>query len=210
MPEYVDVSRLKLGSFNPKSRTEKAALKTLRESIESRGFLEEFPIIVGNDGKTIGDGHRRYTVAKELGHTKVPVQFSKLPAQEIFALQMQGKKNMNTLQMLQSVDSGVSVEDFPASFKTKYNQAIRLCGDDVIKILLDHDTSPDIINRLKKVLDYITRCAPERDTDQKFAVKVLRWAIHNNMGYRMRQFVDMGGPVATLLWAIDSNKPLPR
>ena len=77
-----------MGGFNPKSRTEQSALKTLRESMELRGFLPEFPIIVGNDNVTIGDGHRRYTVAKSLGMEKVPVQFSNLPAQEIFSLQI--------------------------------------------------------------------------------------------------------------------------
>lgn len=204
------INDLNMGAFNPKSRTEQSALKTLRESMELRGFLPEFPIIVGNDEKTIGDGHRRYTVAKQLGLDRVPVQMSNLPAQEIFALQMQGKKNMNTLQMLQSVDNGVSVNDFPAAFRTKYNQAVKLCGSDVIRVLLDYETSPDIINRLKKVLDYIVAQKPSLEANQTYAMKVLKWAIHNNMGYRMRQFVDMGGPITTLLWAIDSNKPLPR
>ena len=76
---YVPVAELNPAPYNPRTWSEEA-IRQLRESIESFGLVD--PILVNSaverKNVVIG-GHFRLKVAKDLGHTEVPVVYLNIP-----------------------------------------------------------------------------------------------------------------------------------
>jgi len=206
----VPISEIKMGKFNPQSRTEPKRLKQLEESMIGRGFLPEFPIIVGNDGETIGDGHRRYSVARKLGFTHVPVIYSDLSAEDVYALQNEGKLKPNNSELLEASTLGIDIYKLPKTFQKHYANIIKYCGHNAIEYMVDRGLSPTQIEYVSKAIKYIQRQAPEIIIDTEYGFKVLQWMSSNNQSYRSRRFVEDGENVDRLIHAIDKNKPLPR
>ncbi len=65
----LDTDLINLSPFNPPDRTEPEALKKMRKLVEETGkILDTIAVVDWGDGTyVIADGHRRYTVAQELG-----------------------------------------------------------------------------------------------------------------------------------------------
>lgn len=70
---YVSPSRLVAWGPNPAHRVDTTlpAFQKLLQSVRENGGVQ-VPIVVWTDRRTILDGHRRWTVAKELGLEKIP------------------------------------------------------------------------------------------------------------------------------------------
>ena len=75
--ELIDIADLKTDSQNP-NRMSKIQHKALSESIKRFGFIVP---IIANKELVIADGEQRWTVAKSLGMSKVPV--IRLPIEEV-------------------------------------------------------------------------------------------------------------------------------
>ncbi len=117
---------------------------------------------------------------------------------------------MNGRQLLESMINGVPLEEFPKAFKSFYRSIIETCGEDAIQYIAEHDTSPSIIQDIRRVLTFIRRHAPEFILDKPSAFSILKWAMSNNQIRRARFFIENGGNVDRLLNAIARNRPLPR
>ncbi len=83
----VDPQKLKGASFVPASRVLPASLSALIDSMRNGGFHPWAPIVVGVEG-VIGDGHRRWAVAKYLGVLRVPVVYTNRKAADIWGANM--------------------------------------------------------------------------------------------------------------------------
>ena len=73
--EVVPVAKLKPSKYNPPDRVESgigSLMTNVKKNMECTEYGLLAPIVVAND-YTIIDGHRRYTVAVNLGIKKVPV-----------------------------------------------------------------------------------------------------------------------------------------
>lgn len=203
------VSTLRAGSFNPGIRTQPEHMVDLIKSMGSRGFLPEFPIIVGSDRVTIGDGHRRFHAAKHLGILEVPVIYSQYTAAQVFAMQFDGRRAIKTEELLDASTRGISVEDMPAYFKQRYAQVIKFCGEPAVRYLVDRNLSPSKVNYVSLIANYFKRTINITHTPV-YGMRVLTWLVENNTAYAVRLYVSAAKDPTYLKYVIDHNLPLER
>lgn len=90
----VPIGELKAAEYNPRQATEKQVAE-LKASLEKFGFAE--PIIVNKNKdrqNVIVGGHFRVRVAKDMGHTEVPVVYVDLSLPEERELNLRLNKNL--------------------------------------------------------------------------------------------------------------------
>lgn len=208
--EWKLVEEIKIEGFNPESRTSEENIAKLATSIQNKGFLDVFPILIGKDG-FLGDGHRRFMAAKMAGFKEVPtITSTTQTAKELFMLQQNiPPRKIYSSELLEAVRDGrLSLSLCNKNFITQYNGLVKLCGEDALDNIVEKKIGTDILGRLRATLKYIYKYAPYLNTED-YPKKVLLWALHNNEGWRMRTWVTEKGPCGVLINCIEENKPLP-
>lgn len=203
MIAYVGINTLKPATWNPEKRTTKASLKPLLKRIEEEGFDPFRPILISKEGY-IGDGHRRWTAAKMLGHTRVPVVFTDKSVEELWAGNA-GARGVSAREwMAVSVIGGVTAPER----QTKIIEEMRpVLGDEGLRYLIDRGVSPGIWRLTWKVGQYCKR------TSNAFLRKTIYWLIKHRMSDKVQNRA-LSGPdderidPRVLIQAIENDLPL--
>lgn len=207
----VDILELQAGEFNPKVRA--SQVKDLIDSMSIMGFRTDRPIVVGNDKKTIGDGHRRWTAAKLLleddsKFSQVPVIFSDLSAAEVFVLYNSRTKPIDGKQWLEATMSGVDIQKTPPLFQRDYNNIINVCGVSALGFLLKERKSPNLINLIIRTNNYIKRHGGT--FNQESSMALLQWVVTKRQQLFLRRWLDGDMDYDQFCNAIERKRKLPQ
>jgi ParB/RepB/Spo0J family partition protein len=163
----VAIDDLKPATWNPDIRVQLRYIKDLRDSIETNGFFEFEPILVDKNGVII-DGHRRWTAAKQVGLTEVPVIIVDDDADRIWAILNGTRMDLSGQQVLQAVSRGLKSR--PAKYASMINRLTDLVGEDVVKQLGRRGVSPFVVNQAMRIARYCLL-----DQDKEFLQKTVLW-----------------------------------
>lgn len=196
----VSPDTLKFSPFNPKVRTTSRAVAKLKEKIIKAGKIIS-PIIITTDSY-VADGHRRLTVAKELGYTLVPVIQEDYNLADLWSMLNGGNMAVNRKNWMQAVRDGMPLECVPDSDKRVLQDLIRVMGKREFEKIVDSGRGPSIII----VAQYVARyCGDESDG---FVRKIIRWFISCETLRDAKFFVSQHCPVEVLMDGINNNKKI--
>jgi ParB-like chromosome segregation protein Spo0J len=161
--EVVDVASLKVDGQNP-NRMSKGQMLGLKASIKQYGFI--IPVITNKD-LLIADGEQRWTMAKELGLTKIPIV--RLPLEDV---------DRRTLRQVLNKLKGEHDHKLDA---LEFQRIIQAGGKDDLKTLLAiSDSSIQVmlkrlseedgqgIGSLESTFEVIVSCKTEEEQKQAF------------------------------------------
>ncbi len=203
MITYVGVNTLKPAPWNPEKRTTKASLKPLMKRIEEEGFDPYRPILVSRDG-FIGDGHRRWSAAKILGMSRVPVVFTDRSVEDLWAGNAGGRAVSAREWMAVSVIGGVIAPERQASIIAEMRPVM---GDEGLRYLIERGVSPGIWRLTWRVGLYCKR------KDNAFLRKTTYWLVKHKMSDKVQNRA-LSGPdderiqPRVLIQAIENDLPL--
>ncbi len=198
--EMVDIDRLKAASFNPADRTEARYLSELMESVKSLGILQ--PIVATRD-YVIADGHRRWTVAKELGYKQVPVHFEDKSVGELWSGNA-GVRSVKPGTWLSAVDGGLDIDHVPNGHKAAIYKLMDLLGPDEFHELAKKRLSPSIYAEARKVARYLG------ELDDAWLRRIIIWLHVHRMRYIVRKLYEDDVPEDVIRKAIEKNRPIER
>lgn len=197
--EYVSPDTLKFAPFNPPSRTEKRALTKLRADAEKRGRIV-VPILITKDD-FVADGHRRLTVARELGFERVPVIREDDTLASLWG--MNGTQSPTTRKTwMQAVREGYPLEYVPDEERALISDLIRVAGKKLFDQLADNHRSPYIGKTARFVAGYCS------DTSDKFVKRVILWFEECGTQNAARDAISAKCPADVLLSAINDMRQI--
>lgn len=198
--ELVSPDTLKFAPFNPLVRTTSKAVAKLRWEIERAGKIIS-PLIVTYDNY-VADGHRRLTVARELGYVWVPIIREDYSLADLWSILNGGNMAVNRKNWMQAVREGMPLECVPEKDRKVLDDLIRVMGKKEFEKIVDDGRGPSII----VVAQYVARyCGDESD---KFVRKVINWFIKCGTLRDAKFFVSQHCPVDVIVDAIESNKKI--
>lgn len=198
--EYVSPGDLKFAPFNPPSRTEKRALLKLKKSIESAGEVI-VPLVVTKDN-FVADGHRRLTIARDLGFEFVPVIRKDETVSELWSILNMGMLVPNSSTWMQAAYAGLSLENIPDKERRMIEDLRRIVGEKVFESLAQARRSPWILNMAKIVANYCD------DSSDRFIKKIIVWFEECQQQFAVRRAMAEGCPAEVLLSAINEQRPI--
>lgn len=198
--EYVPVSSLKFAPFNPASRTEKKAIVKLMREVEKAGKIIS-PLIVTREN-FVADGHRRLTVARELGYEVVPIIREDMTLADLWSILNGGNMAVNRKTWMQAVREGMPFDCVPDNEKAILEELIRIVGKKMFNELADNRRSPYIGRTAKFVGRY---CGDDSDA---FCKKIILWFEEHNTQSRARTAMTQQCPPDVLMAAIVDNRPI--
>jgi ParB-like nuclease family protein len=197
--EYANPLDLKYAPFNPPSRTEKRALIKLRMDIEKRKKII-VPLLVTSDN-FVADGHRRLTIALELGFDRVPIIRENESLAELWGLNGT-QMSVTKKTWMQAVREGYPLEFVPDEERNLIEELIRIVGKKLFEQLSDNRRSPYIGQNAKAVAGY---CG---DTSDKFIKQVVIWFEEHETQAIARQAMGAKCPPEVLASAINERRPI--
>lgn len=201
--KYISPDTLVPAKFNPASRIEERRLKYLKRSMEEHGFLDAFPIIVGEDN-VVADGHRRLTVAKILGIDKIPVLVINggLSLEQYWSLNSISESPSAT-EVLEAYTKGMLVLPEKHRNNILLLQTI-LGGKRQLKELFRKGKfSPALYQQSKRVANYCSR-----GDEPEFISAVICWLVENKMQHVIRVALENNVEPKVLISAVEENRPL--
>jgi hypothetical protein len=212
---WVDIDTLNELEFNPKVR--RKDVRKLEKSIDELGFRIDMPILVGNDLRTIGDGNRRFTAAKNLGLTEVPVIYSDMPAKTLFSLynRTEVKKPMSGSQWLDAHVNGLPLDEAPESIQKQIQTIIDFAGWDGVLVFYNENTAPSSFQYVIKALKRIKEQKQDFDMPNDYALKITEWMVipHKNKLSQIRALrtnLENNDPIEYVMNAVARNMPLKK
>lgn len=201
--EYVPIESLKAAPFNPPARVEGKRLKNLKRSIEKAGEII-VPIIVTGENY-IADGHRRVTIAKELGlETIKAIRKEHWTLADLWSMLNSGVLSPTRVTWMQAVSEGMPiecVEDMEA--KRQIEALIRIAGKRLFDELATKGRSPWIGQNAIHTANY---CG-EQGNDE-FCRKTILWFEAHETQNAARDAITAGCPAEVLRSAINDNRPI--
>lgn len=202
---WVDVTVPQPAPWNPPVRTTKRATASLVKRIQEEGFEAFRPILLSKDG-FIGDGHRRWTAAKQLGMTKVPVIYTDKTVEELWAgnlgMRAPGSKEWMEVNILGGV------KGIPDRAAENIESLLMIFGDEGVRFLIERGQSPEIWRRIWRAGQYCKR------TDNAFLRKCGYWMLKHKMAEKTMRAIAPStygdDPIdpRVLIQAIESDVPL--
>lgn len=178
----VCTNTLKPWPGNPAARMTTRTLLPLRRIIEQEGFDPFRPILVSKDGY-IGDGHRRWLVAKALKIERVPVVFTDRTVQELWACNAGARPVSAREWMAVNVIGGVSA---PKGTTELIEEMRPIMGDEGLRYLIERGVAPTIWKITCKIGVYCGR------RDNKFLRQTTYWLVKHKMSDKVKK--AMYGP----------------
>ena len=198
---YVATDSLKPAPWNPAIRVQLAYLHNLRDSMEADGFWEFMPILVDRNS-TIIDGHRRWTAAKLLNLTEVPVTIVDADADEKWADINGTVMPITGAQALQAIASGMSSR--PAKYEPMISKLEAAIGTDGLKMLGQRGKSPYVIHSALRIARYLGL-----EDNTAFVGQVVWWlSDHARMNMITSRAMNEDVPAEVIERAIRANRPL--
>ena len=199
----VPPSSLKSAPWNPEGRTSKKELEQLVKSMQEQGFLDCYPIVIGDDGH-IGDGHRRRAAAEVVGIKRVPVIFTKIPTKVLWANNA-GARPVSPKEWM-SVNVAGDVEP-PDRVKKYIALMLPSMGNVGMRWLIEQKASPTIWRVTEKISAHCKR------NDYDFLRDTTYWLVRHKMS-NVVQNQALAGPEEEridprmLIQAINNDYPL--
>ncbi len=188
-------------SFNPDIRTQLRELRDLRESMEKEGFWPFSPIIVDLNG-TIIDGHRRWTCAKQLNISLVPVIIVDKDPDELWAKINGTRLDLTGMQAMNAMAHGLKT--VPAKYVNQIDDLKRAVGEEGIIELGLKKISPSIINQAKRIARYC-----DQKHNDIFIGIVVNWlANHRQMNVLSTRAMREGIDPSILERLIRGDRPI--
>lgn len=166
----VAIEDLQVIGFNPKARTTKGNIKSLKNSITRVGQL--IPIVVTKDF-VIVDGHRRYTAMKELGFDKIDVIFRGDDANEAPDLFVEINNNQRASRGKDAIEIALTTGILPSVGINApiMRELVSIIGMEGLQVLYENKASPNILATAKMVSNYC-----KKDTsDKEWMATVILW-----------------------------------
>jgi hypothetical protein len=162
------VEGLRGSDFNPSSRHEPKALRTLKASIARRGIV--MPLLITEDGRVV-DGHRRLACARELGIADVPVVVCEDDG-ELYGELNDSTRRMTSREWLAAYMRGQA----PAGFSKRMIEGLEeLGGKALLEQIASAGLSPSLLKEAQMVAKYIG-CREDADVLRQ----VVRWMVEGH------------------------------
>ena len=198
--EYVSPHDLKFAPFQPQSRTEKKALSKLRAAIDSAGRILVPLLVTGNN--EVADGHRRLSIALELGFETVPIMRYDMGLADMWSNANSGTLAPKSPTWGQAVRNGLPLSNVPDRERYQISELIRVVGKKTFNKLMDVGRSPYIFVMAKSVARY---CGEEND---KFIKLTINWFEDCQQQFAVRRALADKCPPDVLIAAIKDNRPI--
>lgn len=197
------ISALTPAIFNPASRTASRNIAGLVSRMRKDGFLKYCPILVTTNWN-IGDGHRRYFAAIEIGIASVPcLVVPGKTAEEIWVSVNDQKRTLTSREILQAMKLGLVV--IPPSKAAEINRVKDVMGDDGPALLADANLSPYTVT---VGLSVARACGEPWSSDAEFRRSACVWLINHRCQKQARDILDRGAGGDKLAEYIINDLPL--
>lgn len=201
---WVEALTLQPAPWNPPARTTRRAVLDLIRRMESEGFEVFRPILLADDGVTIGDGHRRWTAAQYLGMPRVPAIYTGKSVEDLWAGNAGSRKPLNKEWMLVHALGGV---DLPTPrLEDQVQQLTVILGDEGVRYLVEREISPDVYRTVWRIGMYC------KNTQTRFLRATVYWLIKHKMVDKASKAMrgKESGPIdpRILAKAIEDDRPL--
>lgn len=165
----VGLDQLVENPCQPAIRTDKRAIKTLFERVQSSGFITPILVVDNGDGiYTVGDGHRRWTVSELMGYQTIQAQV--LPTgTDVVKLfldcdagtrKISGRERLTIYARRQD-----GIDHFPAGIRRDILKMKNELGlREVIRIGMEGKQSPDVVEHVDRILAGLAMHASTRDS----------------------------------------------
>lgn len=198
--EMVHPDTLKFAPFNPPIRTSPRALIKLRSEIEEAGEII-IPLVVTYDN-FVADGHRRLTIARELGYEVIPIIRKDYNLAELWSVLNGGIMPVNRKSWIQAVREGMPIECVPDGDRRVISDLIRVMGKKAFNKIVDDGRGPSII----VVAQYIAKyCGNDNDD---FVRKIIEWFLECNSVKEGGDAVRSKCPPEILISAIENKRKI--
>lgn len=198
--EMVHPDTLKFAPFNPANRTTSKAVTGLKKKIEQAGEII-VPLIVTFDNY-VADGHRRLTVAKELGLDSVPIVRRNLNLADLWGILNGGNMSVSKKTWMQAVREGMPIECVPEAERNLISDLMRVTGRKLFERIADEGRGPSIVG----VARYVARYCKD-DTD-KFAKELIVWFMECGTLRDARVAIQTGCPPEVIVSAVKEGRSI--
>jgi hypothetical protein len=195
------ISDLHPASYNPKSRVENAAFRSLEKSIARVGLI--YPIAITKSLEVV-DGHRRLQAATNLGWEEIPVL---IVAQDSDRDTMYAEINSTSAKLSGTQNLEVWLSNPQAvtvRANSNFTSLARRFGLDMLEQLVRNGMSVRSLRRADEIMSYL-------DVDHgnvQFARKCARWLLKHRQGKFITSYIALQMPQSTLSECIKKNKPI--
>ena len=197
--QHFPIKDIRFAPFNPPDRVAEANTRDLRRSMEKDGFWPFSSVIIGN-GNVLADGHRRVSVARELGIESVPADVIDEDADKWWALWNGTRRVLHTKDVLYAHVMGLN--ELPANGR-RYIQMLDEClGPESLKALVvKHGIAPAIYAEARQLAIY---CGLKQDVT--FLVQCIYWLTENKMRHTAHTAMRSDIDPRLLIDAVKGNK----